>query len=82
VIKFTPAAPRSLPLSAEERPCPVAEVSSGGVALDFTGGPRRLAGIFGGSRVLVCVLRIAVGQLVMDVRHAVFCFGQVRGQLS
>lgn len=29
MIRFTPAAPPSLPLSAAERPCPVAKVSSG-----------------------------------------------------
>jgi hypothetical protein len=44
VIGFTRAAPRFLPLSAEERSCPLAEVSSGGVALDFTGAPRRRFG--------------------------------------
>ena len=27
-------------------------------------------------------MRIAIGELVMDVRHAVLCSGQVRGQVQ
>jgi hypothetical protein len=57
------------------------KMSSGGVALDFAGPPRRLAGVIGGLAVLAGVLGIAVGEPVMDVGHHVFCLGQVCGHL-